>query len=208
MPVLELLDLLDISQRLGPPTQFSSWHLLAAFLIFCEASKPLGRYQLGEELELGGGSIRSLVRFFRNRNLIEPHHRQGHMLTPQGKHQCLKLRHVLVKFTKIPQSSFTVDKFNFGCHLRQLARYVTDGVQQRDAALLAGATGATTFIQKADPQKLIMPISYEIAKQDIGMLIDPFDLQENDVLIVGSGPSHLAARLGALAATLTLLMKT
>ena len=77
---MELINLLNTSIRPGPPTQFRLWHIIAAFNIFCQSASPIGRYQLGTELELGGGSVRSLLRFLKDRNLIEPVQRQGHQL--------------------------------------------------------------------------------------------------------------------------------
>lgn len=205
---LELLRLLDLTHRQGPPTQFHSWHLLAAFLNFCQSKRPLGRYQMGEELGLGGGSIRSLIKFLRTQGLIEPVTRKGHKLSKEGNRHCTALRQVIMKFTPLPSTSFSVDEINYGCHLHQRAQLVTDGLTQRDAAMRAGATGATTFIQGADPNYLTMPLNHRISQTDAKAILEPFNLQEGDVLIIGSASTDTAARLGTLAATLTLLKKT
>jgi hypothetical protein len=202
---LKILELLDLTQRQGPPTQFHSWHLLAAFLSFCQTFRPIGRYKLSEELGLGGGSIRSLIIFLRRRNLIEPVARQGHQLSKKGKKHCIELHQVLVKLEQVPATSYSIDIKNYGCHLRHCAQKVTDGLAQRDAALKAGATGATTFIQGPDPNTLTMPKAREIPQNEVDVLIKPFDLQKGDVLIIGSGPIEILARLGTLAAALTIL---
>ena len=136
---MELTKLLNTDARQGPPTQFHSWHLLAAFYAFCQTTAPIGRYQLSSDLGLGGGSIRSLIRFLRSQELIIPINRQGHQLSTKGKQHCEKLRETLIAFEELPESSYTIDVYNYGCHLHQLAHYVTDGVEQRDAALQAGA---------------------------------------------------------------------
>lgn len=196
-----------MSQRRGPPTQFRSWHLLAAFYIYCKAERPIGRYQLGEELELGDGSIRSLVRFLRSRGLIEPRGRQGHQISEQGSQYCNELNEALIELVEVPASSFTVDTENIACHLRNRAQYLTDGLAQRDAAKQAGATGATTFYQGTNLDVITMPLDHDLAKTELKMILPSFNLQLGDVIIIGSAQTRIAAQLGALAAALTLLQK-
>ena len=202
---MELINILNPRTRQGPPTQFHIWHLLAAFNTFCQSPAPIGRYQLGTDLDLGDGSIRSLIRFLKDRNLIEPIQRQGHQLSKESQHHCNTLRHVLIKTTELPQTSYTIDVHNYGCHLRHLAYQVTDGIKQRDAALQAGGSGATTLIQDSDPNTLLMVKNHRIEKHTLNEILQPFSLETSDVLIIGSGPSKISAKLGAFAAILTLL---
>jgi predicted transcriptional regulator len=204
---MKLTRLLSPEARQGPPTQFHPWHLLSAFHTFCTSTSPIGRYKLGANLALGNGSIRSLIRFLRNQELIEPVSRQGHKLTPTGKQYCEDLTQTLVKTEELPQSSYTIDSCNFGCHLRQLAHLVTDGVEQRDAAMQAGASGATTFVQDIDLDTMIMAKDHRIQKQAMTNVLAPFEITTNDVLIVGSSYNSISAQLGAFAAILTLLKK-
>lgn len=202
---LKLITLLDVNSKRGPPTQFRPWHLLAALLIYYHTKGPIGRYQLAEELELGGGSIRSLVKFLRAQGLIQAVGRQGHQLSKEGDRHLTRLHRVLVNTGRIRQTSFTVDRINFGCHLRNRAHLVTDGVRLRDAAMQAGASGATTLIQGPNPEYLIMPTEHRVSRTEAAELLKGFDLAEGDVLIIGTGPTDIAARLGAIAAIMTLL---
>jgi hypothetical protein len=201
----ELLGALDLRKRSGPPTQFQSWHLLAAFLAFCQTEGPLGRYALGTMLKLGGGSIRSLVKYLRAQGLIQPVGRRGHELSERGKRHREMLQQVLVKLAPVPESTFTVDRVNVACQLRRCAHRITDGIRQRDAAMQAGASGATTLVQGNDPNFVTMPSAHRIPRAKVAAILEPFDLQEGDVLIIGSGSTKGAARLGAIAAALTLL---
>jgi len=194
-----------VDSRPGPPTQFRPWHLLAALLIYGEASAPLGRYQLAAKLGLGGGSVRSLVRYLCRQGLLQPVGRRGHQLSPKGRRYLSSLRQVLVKTDSLPPSSFTVDQWNFGCQLRHRASKVTDGLLQRDAALQAGASGATTLVQGPDPNHLLMPANHLVKRSEASSILRHFQLKQGDVLIIGSGPNSVTARLGALAAALTLL---
>ncbi|MFX1318567.1 MAG: DUF4443 domain-containing protein [Promethearchaeota archaeon] len=204
---MELTKLLNTDARHGPPTQFHPWHILAAFYTFCQTTTPIGRYQLSSDLGLGGGSIRSLIRFLRSQGLIIPINRQGHQLSTKGKQHCEKLRETLIAFEELPESSYTIDVYNYGCHLHQLANYVTDGIEQRDAALQAGASGASTFIQDKDPAVLVMVKEHRIPKNELREVLEHFNIQVGDVLIIGSGSTRVAAQLGAFAATISLLKK-
>lgn len=173
--------------------------------MFGETRIPIGRYQLGDELGLGGGSVRSLVKYLRNLEFIQPVKRRGHELSIKGQQSLTELSQVLIRITKLPQSAFTVDYFNYGCHLRNRAHLITDGVRQRDASLQAGASGATTLIQERDPESLVMPVNHHVSRLDAISLLEHFDLREKDVLLIGSGSSWIVARLGTLAASITLL---
>lgn len=204
---MKLTQILNTDVRYGHPKQFHPWHLLAAFYTFCQSTSPIGRYQLGSNLGLGDGSIRSLIRFLRNKGLINPVKRQGHRLSPDGEHYCQKLTQILIKFVELPENEYTIDVFNYGCHLRQLAPFVSDGVLQRDAAMRAGASGATTFVQDSELNTLIMAKNHRIDKNDLKIVLEQFDVRIGDVLIIGSGTNPISAQLGAFAATLTLLTK-
>jgi hypothetical protein len=199
----ELLAIIKQKHRQGPPTQFHSWHLLSAFLSFSQSKTPLGRYQLAENLELGGGSIRSLIKYLKKHNLIQPVERRGHILSEKGFQASKKLAFILVDIKEVPATPFTVDEHNYGCHLRNMATAISDGLIQRDAAIQAGATGATTLIQTIDPNTIMMPINHNVTSSEAAPLLEPFDLEPKDVLIIGSASTLVAARLGTLAAALT-----
>jgi len=148
------------------------------------------------------------VKFLRKQGLIQTVGRQGHQLSKEGKEHLERLYRVLVNTGRIGQTSYTVDRSNFGCHLRNLAHLVTDGISQRDAAMRAGASGATTLIQGPDPKYLIMPIEHRVPRTEVAKLLKEFELIEGDVLIIGTGPTEIAARLGAIAAMMMLLDKS
>ncbi len=145
------------------------------------------------------------MKFLRKQGLIQAVARQGHQLSKKGKQHLVKLHQVLINTGRIRQTSFTIDRINFGCQLRNLAHLVRDGVRLRDAAMRAGASGATTLIQGPDPEYIIMPTEYRVPRVEAAELLKGFDLIEGDVLIIGTGPTDIAARLGAIAAMMTLL---
>ncbi len=84
---------------------------------------------------------------------------------------------------------------------------VKTGVEQRDAAILTGAKGATTLVFKN--QTLIQPGISENLAQDFpaafNQITRRLELEDNDVIVVGSAESWEKADYGALAAAWTLI---
>ena len=80
-------------------------------------------------------------------------------------------------------------------------------MKQRDAAIMVGADGATTLVVKG--KKLIIPgVSDNIAKDypvAYKQIVELLNLEQNDVVIVGTAKTREKAEYGALAAALTLL---
>jgi hypothetical protein len=72
----------------------------------------------------------------------------------------------------------------------------------------AGASGATTFIRDSEPETIIMAKDHRIKKSALITVLEHFDIEIGDVLLIGSGVSPISAQLGAFAAVLTLLKKT
>jgi len=87
---------------------------------------------------------------------------------------------------------------------------VTYGLEQRDAAIKAGASGATTLVFSHN--RLAMPGTSEDVFQNIqlihNMLVSKLKPRENDVIIIGSADDRLTAEFGAKAAVLVLLKST
>ncbi len=82
------------------------------------------------------------------------------------------------------------------------------GLEQRDAAVAAGARGATTLI--FTKSGLIMPGTGEDIKKagsSITTSLSALSLKEGDVIVIGSADERLKAALGAKAAALELLKR-
>jgi hypothetical protein len=85
---------------------------------------------------------------------------------------------------------------------------VKRGVEQRDAAVRAGATGACTLVYKNGAY--LMPTRDGDSKLNPNdelsrILNDLFAPTDNDVLIIVSAPEKELAEYGAIAAALTLV---
>ena len=165
-----------------------------------------GRISLSKELELGEGTTRTLLKHLKKEGLIEVS-RQGITFSNQGRKLLSDLRSKITEGEEVPNSLLTVGPFNVAVLVRKAAHGVRRGLEQRDAAIKAGALGATTLIFSRN--KLTMPYSEEDVFKGISsihdMLVSKLSPRENDVIIIGSGENKTSAEIGAKMAALELL---
>ncbi len=170
------------------------------------AHETVGRIRLSKALALGEGATRTLLKHLKKEGLIEGS-RRGIMLSKHGEKLFSSLRSKISEGTEIPKGSLTVGPFNVAVLVRDVAQKVKRGIEQRDAAIKAGALGATTLVFSGN--QLIMPFSEEAVFENISsihsMLISELGPKENDVIIVGSGKNKTSAEIGAKMAALELL---
>ncbi|MHA1208506.1 MAG: DUF4443 domain-containing protein [Candidatus Freyarchaeota archaeon] len=202
MKIGELLEAVRVSPTISP--SFESYDVLMVLLFFAERDYPIGRYSLREELKLGPGVIRTLLRRLTQLNLIKPVGRKGHVLTPEGEKTVREIRKFIAEEKKLQESDLSIGgKSNYGVRVRNTADKISDGVGQRDRAVRAGASGATTIICKKG--KLIIPSIRELNKSEEKMIREAFDVHEGDTIIITSADDDLIAWRGALAAALNLI---
>nr|WP_287586501.1 DUF4443 domain-containing protein [Candidatus Borrarchaeum sp.] len=111
--------------------------------------------------------------------------------------------------TDLNLKALTIGKFDTICQLRNAALKVKTGVELRDEAIKVGADGATTIIFEKNtlfiPPKPIENL--KTSNEDLyNKLTSNFDLQEGDVLIVGTASDRKKATEAAIASVLTLLL--
>jgi predicted transcriptional regulator len=166
----------------------------------------VGRIRLSKELELGEGMIRTFLRHASKEKIIECS-KHGIGLSECGKRLFSDLRSRISEGIEIPNSPLTVGPSSVAVLVKGVARGVGTGVEERDTALKAGASGATTLVFSRN--KLIMPTSEEDAFKGISpihnMLVSKLDPKENDVIIIGCGENRRLAEQGAIMAALKLL---
>ncbi len=107
----------------------------------------------------------------------------------------------------LEKSGLTLGTFNVALLVKEGGSKVKLGMEQRDAALMAGAKGATTLVF-TEGKLTVPPGRRDVAKdfpRIYGELVDKLRPEENDAIVVGSADTVERAEYGALAAALTLL---
>jgi len=204
MRVKELLNSLVKEKAPGPALTFTSLHLIKVLELIAEG--PIGRGKLARKLGIGEGTIRTIIKRLKDSNLIEIS-KNGCHLTNFGENFWKKFKEKIPKKVFLEKNEFSLAEYTVAVLIKKCGDKVRIGMQQRDAAIMAGAKGATTLIVKDG--KIILPgvsddvaKDYPVAYRQIVKLLRP---EHNDVVIVGTGETKEKAEYGALAAALTLL---
>jgi predicted transcriptional regulator len=102
--------------------------------------KAIGRMKLSEELELGEGVTRTLVKHLKKEGIIEVSN-YGIVLSDHGKKLFSDLKSKISVGVEVPPTPLTVGHFNVAVLVRDIAQRVKRGLEQRDMAIKAGALG-------------------------------------------------------------------
>ena len=189
----------------GRAPSFTEAHVIKA-LETISTRKIVGRIVLSNELGLGEGTVRTLIKHLKRQKLIAVS-RKGIMLSESGKELFLKLRLHVSEAVEIPPSPLTVGSHNVAVLVKNRGQAVKYGLEQRDAAIRAGALGATTLVFSQN--KLSMPGVEQDIFKDVSLirdiLISKLRPQENDVIIIGTAEDKKTAELGAKMSAFKLL---
>lgn len=189
----------------GPLPSFTELHLAKTIEII-GVEGPTGRKKLSRKLRLGEGATRTIVARLEGAHLITIS-RAGCELTKKGEAIYDVLKSKLVRVSPIKSSPLTIGAHNVGVLVRDAAHKVWHGIEQRDAAIKAGADGATMLLYK--DKRLVMPtISEDVMKEYPNIakqIMELFQPKENDVIILGGADTREGAEDGARAAAWTLI---
>ena len=192
----------ELASRGGAPL-FQPFHILKA-LWHIRQAEIIGRKELSAKLAIGEGSTRKLISYLEEKDWASST-RQGISLISSANKL---LDEIGILASEVHTGDLTVDEHDFAVRLKNASDLVGKGIEQRDEAMKAGATGATTLIYR---DKLVLS---DDPDADCGMpelcrkLTEIFELTSGDVLIIGSGPTLPSAEDGTFAAAvLTLLNK-
>ena len=183
----------------GNIANFNDCDILRTFLLIGE---PVSRKELADELELGEGTIRSILDILKNDKLIFST-RQGHSLTKKGN-ASLKTPKRFIEINR----KIELDLYK---NLRKAAVLVKGldlddikiNASLRDIAIKNNAESALIFIYN---EGLVLPNAEEYTFS-FESLNNAFNFKNNDILIVTFADSFRTAENSALAVALSLTPK-
>ncbi|HJH57767.1 MAG TPA: DUF2111 domain-containing protein [Euryarchaeota archaeon] len=183
----------------GPVPKFNDYHIWKAFQCLDDRN-PVGRKKLSQLLGIGEGSTRTILSMMQDQSMITIG-KSGILLTDAGT-EFKKSVHMDVADISI--SDLTIGDRDCAVRVPKMARNVKYGCEERDAAIKSGATGATTLIYTNG--KLIFPGSdYPVDPEVESKIRSVFSLKNDDVVIIGTGPTRESAEIGAVIAGLTIM---
>ncbi len=200
--VIHLLS--KVAQRHAPSRilSFDLVHVFKTMQMMSDKNK-ISRSMMMQELGLGEGSIKTLVKHLKMHGLVE-NSNAGMWLTNKGDLLYAKLHIIIPREADIAKCSVALGKFNHAVLLKNMAHNIKSGIEQRDAAIKAGAVGATTLICKNE--RLVLPGTGEdLMRNDQkihSLIMEKLSPEQNDVIIIGSSQNKKIAEMAAKSAAL------
>lgn len=201
MSLKEIRALGSLTDRTAPgrQPQFTEAHIVKALKTI--GGQGPGRKQLAGFLQLGEGVVRTLLRRLTDAGYVSSS-RSGTTLTEGGERLLSELGRAMPGIP-VPGNDLTVAGCNYMVLVRGGAHMVRYGVEQRDAALLAGARGATTLILMGGD--LHAPSLESRVDPELRRAIMELEPVDGDAVVIGSADTALGAEVGAYSAAYTLI---
>lgn len=162
----------------------------------------VSRMTLVDELGLGEGSVKTLVKHLKMHGLVTTS-KGGMKLSEKGRTLFLKLAAVIPYESQIPKCSFVLGKFNHSILLKGIDS-INSGIEQRDFAIVMGATGATTLTY--ENERFLMPRqtqdSLRNERRVKDLIMENLLPQDGDVIIIASADDKRTAEFAAKYAAL------
>jgi predicted transcriptional regulator len=180
----------------GPSTTFTVFHIFYALELM--AQKSLGRNKMAEKLNVGDGAVRTIISRLREYELIETT-KEGCALSQKGLEVWQQFEQVFPRRLKVEKSELATADYNFAFLVKGAGQKVKSGIDQRDAAIIAGARKAMVIVFKNNSLS-IQSVSDEIEKvypKAANEIHQDFAPQENDVIIIAGAESAMKAKRGA-----------
>jgi len=183
----------------GPTPKFTDYHIWKALMVMSE-TRPIGRKSLSAALNIGEGSTRTILDMFCDEGYITVT-KSGAVLSEKGKRAKDMVK---VDVSPVNISDLTIGAVNCAVKIRGVSKKITYGCEERDAAIKAGATGATTLVCVGS--KLIFPGSeYPVSPHIENVLKKEFRIGNGDVVIIGTAADPEKAERGAVSAAIRLI---
>lgn len=194
------MNLID-SSKYGPLHRFSDYHVYKTLSLLSDGMRK-GRKQLADRIGIGEGSMRTIIDNLRDEGLIDIK-QTGIRISKAGLDYLQKIP-FQVYILDLPE--ITLGKHSVAVQVKGKASAVTSGMEQRDQAMKAGADGATTIIVKGDSLSVPMNFDLDENSPEIAKAIRRlFDLNDGDIIIIGTSADMQKAEEGAMAAAFGLL---
>jgi len=222
----ELSELKPLFESLTIKPTFDYVHIILSLFIFGENPEGIGRYRLKDELQIGSGTAKSLVKKLKDVSefIVVPDEgeRKGHVLTEKGHKFFAKIKKKIpllekADITYLKDIIIEPENVNpYFCLVKNATKKIKNGIEQRDAAIKVNGSGATCLVYNGKdmifPSKFVNNSSEEqkkINKKTLKYFTSKIEkakvlFEKDDVIIIGLGESPQISRLAALNAALTL----
>ncbi len=190
------------------PHAFKAHHPAVA-LIMIGRQQPLGRYELCENMSIGEGSARTLLKRLTEADYTTANGKQGQKLTRKGLALFDQMTGdiPLGLFLDVPR--LVMYHHAYANLVKSKAQKVTDGIRQRDEAIIQGGygkAGVTTLTYKRGALTM-PPGDFDILSEygdEVALVVDSVKPEDGDAVVIGSAIEANLAREVSMAAVMTL----
>lgn len=186
----------------GPNPNFDLYHVWKCYDLL-DKKGPIGRRTIANELSLGEGSTRTLLKKLVNEGCVEDTKR-GAVLTPLGLEKFKETGITILPY--MPWGKGSV-KFTCAVLVKGKAEQITDGREQRDNAVVGGAEGAIVLVVKDG--RVVFPQDDRYPNiETVDAIRATADVEDGDVIINSGGSTYFDAERGGITAALALCVRT
>ena len=158
----------------------------------------VSRNMFCNELHMGEGAVKTMIAHLKEESFVNST-KSGTYLTSKGRNFVKLFHNIMDSECAIPKCNIARSKHNFGVILRKYSSATKSGMEQRDYAVLYGASGATTIQYKEDqfvfPKENIDCLAGDPKTKKI--LVDNLRPNNGDLIIIASADDPFVAEIAA-----------
>ena len=184
---------------------FSSPHVFKALQILSK-EKYVSRISFCNELRIGEGAVRTMITHLKQNDLVDSI-QAGTFLTLKEKKFAKKFSDVITSQCTIESCNIAREKYNHVILIKNRAKIICNGMDQRDFAILYGAKSATTLLFQN--KRFVFPNENKDALMDDSktkkILLEKLLPEEEDIIIIASSDDSFVAEISAINSALLTL---
>ena len=167
-------------------------------LYYLDSNGSAGREELSNVLDVSEGTVRKMLTIMKKWGVVSISY-AGVEITSHGK---VILDTIPIHVFTPPTSNYVIGKYQSAVIVRGVSDRITDGIQQRNSAIIAGARGASVF--KMDRGVLVMPPQWNMDDKDptFATSIRSAGVRDGDVVIIAGARDDITALMTSITAAL------
>jgi hypothetical protein len=158
----------------------------------------VSRASFCKNLYMGEGAVKTMIGHLKDESMVDST-KSGTFLTSKGSNFIKNLTAVIAAESEIKKCQIAQGKFNYAVILKKYATATKSGMEQRDYAILYGATGATTLVYREG--RFVFPnenidclINDKTTKRRLLTALQP---ENGDLIIIASATEPFVAEIAA-----------
>lgn len=183
----------------GPVSRYSDAYI---FLVLENLSRNgrMSRRALVESIGLGEGSVRSMLKVLKSWRWIDIN-REGSCLTEFGR---ASFEGFGIRMAEFSDGKYVLGNCQQAIIVEGGADVVTNGMAQRDTAVMNGAAGASVFVMRNG--RVLFPTIWDLDEKDpeVAARIRAAGLEEGDALVAVGSDNIFISRVAAAAVGLAM----